>query len=59
MSARYSRYGLVDVDVDVDVDVNADAHAALAGWMHRVCAELAGCYENPVWCRVRLGWFVS
>ena len=34
------RYGFVDVDVDV--------HAALAGWMHRVCSDLAGCYENPV-----------
>jgi hypothetical protein len=35
--ARAIRYGFVDVDVDVDV------HAALAGWMHRVCADLAGC----------------
>jgi hypothetical protein len=25
-----------------------DVHAALARWMHRVCADLAGCYENPV-----------
>ena len=33
-----------------DVDVNA----TLAGWMHRVCADLAGCYEIPVWCSVRL-----
>ena len=32
----------------------ADANAALAGWMHYVCADLAGCYENPVWCSVRL-----
>ena len=36
-----------------------DAYAALAGWMHRVCADLAGCYENPVWCPVRLGWSVA
>ena len=36
-----------------------DAHAALAGWMHRVCADLAGCYETSVWCLVRLGWFVA
>ena len=35
-----------------------DAYAALAGWMHRVCADLAGCYENPVRYPVRLGWFV-
>ena len=27
--------------------------------MHRVCADLAGCYEIPVWCSVRLGWFVA
>jgi hypothetical protein len=25
-----------------------DVYAVLAGWMHRVCADLAGCYENPV-----------
>ena len=31
----------------------------LAGWMHRVCADLAGCYEIPVWCLVRLRWFVG
>ena len=36
-----------------------DAYAALAGWMHRVCADLAGCYEIPVWCLVRLCWFVA
>ena len=36
-----------------------DAYAALAGWMHRVCADLAGCYENSDWCPVRLGWFVA
>ena len=34
-----------------------DAYAALAGWMHRVCADLAGCYEIPGWCLVRLCWF--
>lgn len=38
-----SRFGHVDVD------------AALAGWRNRVRADLTGCYENPVWCRVRLG----
>jgi len=53
--ARAIRYGFVDVDVDVDVDV----HAALAGWMHRVFADLAGCYENPVLCLVRLGKAVT
>ena len=53
MSARTYRYGFVDVDVDVDVN------DALAGRMYRVCAELAGCYENPVSWSVRLGWFVS
>ena len=57
MSAQAYRYGLVDVDVDVDVD--GDAYAAFAGWMHRVCAKLAGCNENPVLCSVRLGWFVA
>ena len=36
-----------------------DAYAALAGWMHRVCADLAGCYEIPVCCLVRLGWSVA
>ena len=36
-----------------------DAYAALAGWMHRVCADLAGCYEIPVWSLVRLRWFVA
>ena len=25
-----------------------DVKAALAGWMRRVCADLTGCYENPV-----------
>ena len=30
------------------------AMLALAGWMHRVCADLAGCYENPVRYPVRL-----
>ena len=34
-----------------------DVNAALAGWMHRVCADLAGCYENSGLCLVRLGWF--
>ena len=53
MSARAFRYGFVDVDVDVDVN------DALAGWMYRVCAELAGCYENFVRCWGRLGWFVA
>ncbi len=33
-----------------------DVYYALAGWMHRVCADLAGCYENPVLHSVRLGW---
>jgi hypothetical protein len=33
-----------------------DVNTALAGWMHRVCADLAGCYENPDWCWVRLCW---
>ena len=27
--------------------------------MHRVCADLAGCYENPVLCLVRLCLFVA
>ena len=34
-----------------------DVNAALAGWMHRVRADLAGCYENSGLCLVRLGWF--
>ena len=57
MYARAIRYGFVDVDVDVevDVDVDVDVHAALAGWMHRVCADLAGCWETSVLCLVRLG----
>ena len=36
-----------------------DVHVALAGWLHRVCADLAGCYEIPIWCLVRLRWFVA
>ena len=36
-----------------------DAYAALAAWMHRVCADLAGCYEIPICCLVRLGWSVA
>ena len=36
-----------------------DACAALAGWMHRVCADLAGGYENPVRYPVRLSWSVA
>ena len=36
-----------------------DVNAPLAGWMHRPCADLAGCYGNPVWCLVRLRWFVT
>ncbi len=35
-----------------------DAYAALAGWMHRVCAELAGCYETSDYWMLRLRWFV-
>ncbi len=31
-----------------------DANAALAGWMYRVCADLAGCYETSVLSMVRL-----
>ena len=31
----------------------------LAGWMHRVCADLAGCYETSVLSMVRLGWCVA
>ena len=37
---------------------SVDAYAALAGWMHRVCAELAGCHENPVCWMLRLRWLV-
>ena len=37
----------------------ADVHAALAGWMHRVCADLAGCWETSVLCLVRLGSAVT
>jgi hypothetical protein len=36
-----------------------DVNNALAGWMHRMCADLAGCYENSVWCSVRLRWSVA
>ena len=36
-----------------------DVYAPLAGWMHRVCADLAGCYANSGMCRVRLRWFVA
>jgi len=35
-----------------------DVNAALAGWMHRVCADLAGCYETSDYWMVRLRWFV-
>ncbi len=41
------------------VDVDVDANAALDGWMHRVCADLAGCYEASDCCMVRLRWFVA
>ena len=41
------------------IDTFADVNAALAGWMHRVCADLAGCYGNSVWCSVRLCLFVA
>jgi hypothetical protein len=36
-----------------------DAYAALAGWMHPVCADLAGWDKNSVWWRVGLRWFVA
>ena len=36
-----------------------DGNAALAGWMHRVRADLAGCYETSDCWMVRLGWFVA
>ncbi len=36
-----------------------DAYPPLAGWMHRVCADLAGWDENPVWFSVRLRWSVA
>mgnify|MGYP006205916233 CR=1 FL=1 len=49
VSACAFRHGLVTIDV----------YAALAGWMHRVCADLAGCYENPVWYSVRLRLLVA
>ena len=39
--------------VDVDVDVDVDANAALGGWMHCVCADLAGCYKTTVLLLVR------
>ena len=55
MSARAYRNAFVDVEVDADVD----AHAALTRWMHRVCADLAGCYETSVLSMVRLGWCVA
>ena len=29
-------------------DTIADVIAALGGWMHRVCADLAGCYDTSV-----------
>jgi hypothetical protein len=49
-----------DVGRCQSVFVNSvDVHAALAGWMHRVCADLAGCYENSVCRSVRLRWFVT
>ena len=35
-----------------------DVYTALARWMHRVCADLAGWDETSVWCSVRLRWFV-
>ena len=43
----------------VDVDVDVDVYTALAGWMHRVCADLAGCYETSDCWMVRLRWFVT
>jgi hypothetical protein len=36
-----------------------DAYAALAGWMHRVRAELAGCYETSNCWMLLLRWFVA
>jgi hypothetical protein len=36
-----------------------DAYGALAGWMHRVRADLAGWDENSEWWRVWLRWSVA
>ena len=36
-----------------------DVIPPLAGWMHHVCADLAGWYENSVWYWVRLRLFVA
>jgi hypothetical protein len=36
-----------------------DVYTPLGRWMHRVCADLAGCYENSGLYLVRLGWFVA
>ena len=36
-----------------------DVYAPLAGWMHRVCADLAGSYKNSVWYWVRLRLYVA
>ena len=39
--------------------LNIDVYPPLAGWMHRVCADLAGWDENSVWFSVRLRWSVA
>jgi hypothetical protein len=49
MSAR--AFGTILPLIDIDV--------ALAGWMHRVCADLAGCYETSDCWMLRLGWSVA
>jgi len=36
-----------------------DVNPPLAGWMHRMCADLAGWDENSVWFSVRLRLFVA
>ncbi len=48
-----ARIDTVLLFVDVDVDVDVDANAALGGWMHCVCADLARCYKTTVLCLVR------
>ena len=46
--------------VCIDADwLNIEVCDALAGWMHRVCADLAGWDENSVWFSVRLRWSVA
>ncbi len=54
MWSVYGNSHILDVVRGRSVFVNSDdVHAALGGRMHRVRADLAGCYKTTVLCLVR------